>query len=213
MKEVKTKKQIRPIKRLFDIIFSIIILVLAFPFILIALISIKIEQICRGRFTDPFFYSETRMSYGEEFKLYKFNIFKYEQILQARESGEFIHTKTLEHNGGITKIGWVLKQIYMDELPQFFTVLKGDLSIIGPRPVNIEVHEKLMVLGILDKNRVPGGITGSYQSHKETTGANSHALDKEYADYYHTQPWYKFLYFDIKIILRTMKVILMARGV
>lgn len=213
MKGKDTKKLLHPSKRLFDIIFSIIILVLASPFILIALISIKIEQLRRGRFTDPLFYSETRMSYGEKFKLYKFNIFKYEQILQAREKGEFIHTKTLEHNGGITKIGWILKQIYMDELPQFFTVLKGDLSIIGPRPVNLEVYEKLMKLGIFDKNRVPAGITGNYQSHKETVGASSHALDKEYADYYHTKPWYKLFYFDIKIILRTIKVILLAKGI
>ncbi|MCD5381042.1 MAG: sugar transferase, partial [Candidatus Pacebacteria bacterium] len=174
---------------------------------------IKIEHIFRGRPADPFFYSEIRMSYGKPFTLYKFNIFKYERILEARSRGEFIHTKEYEHNGGVIKSGWILKQIYMDELPQFFSVLKGDLSLIGPRPVNLEVYERLMIAGIVDKNRVPGGITGNYQSHKETVGASSSGLDREYADYYHSQPWYKLMIFDFKIILRTLKVILLARGI
>jgi lipopolysaccharide/colanic/teichoic acid biosynthesis glycosyltransferase len=153
------------------------------------------------------------MSYGRPFTLYKFNIFKYEQILEARARGEFIHTKTFERNDGVTHIGWILKQIYMDELPQFYSVLKGDLSIVGPRPVNLEVYETLMSAGVLDKNRVPGGITGNYQSHKETIGASANGLDKEYADYYQTQSWFKILFFDIKILLRTLKVIALARGV
>lgn len=213
MENISDKKLIHLSKRLFDIIFSVTILTLLSPLILLALIAIKIEQIFRRRVTDPFFYSETRMSYGEPFTLYKFNIFKYEQILDAQKAGEFIHTKTFEHNDGITKIGWVLKQIYMDELPQFFCVLKGDLSVIGPRPINLEVYEKLMRQNIIDKNRVPGGITGNFQSHKETDGADAHALDKEYADYYHSQPWYKLLLFDFRIIFRTLKVILRARGI
>lgn len=209
----KTEKIIHTSKRTFDIIMSLLILTLSLPFTLLIIIFIKLEQILRGRFSDPLFYSETRMSYGEEFKLYKFNIFKYEQILQARATGKFIHTKDLEHNGGVTKSGWILKQIYMDELPQFYCVLKGDLSIIGPRPVNLEVYKQLMDINVTDKNRVPGGITGNYQSHKETKGASSHALDKEYADYYHSQPWHKLIAFDMKIIFRTIKVILLARGV
>lgn len=177
------EKKLYKSKRLFDLLVSLFILIVGFPFILLALLLIKIEQILRGRPFDPFFYKETRYSYGETFTLYKFNIFKHEQILDARSKGELIHTKKLEHNGGVTRVGWFLKQIYMDELPQFLNVLKGDLSIVGPRPVNLEVYETLMSLGIFDKNRVPGGITGNYQSHKETVGADANSLDREYADF------------------------------
>jgi lipopolysaccharide/colanic/teichoic acid biosynthesis glycosyltransferase len=209
----KSKKLIYPSKRIFDIVFSTIILCLTSPFILLALLLIKLEQILRGRPFDPFFYKETRMSYGEPFTLFKFNIFKYEQVLTIRESGKLVHTKELEHHDGILKVGWLLKQIYMDELPQFFNVLKGDLSIIGPRPVNLEVYEELIKLGIIDKNRVPGGITGHFQSHKEDPSASSSALDKEYADYYHTMPQHKLFFFDMLIIYKTLKVIVMARGI
>jgi lipopolysaccharide/colanic/teichoic acid biosynthesis glycosyltransferase len=207
------KKIIRPFKRFIDIVFSFTILVSFSPFILTSLLLLKIEQILRGRFSDPFFYSETRMSHGKPFTLYKFNIFKYEQILEARANGAFIHTKRLEHNGGVTKSGWILKQIYMDELPQFYNVLRGDLSIIGPRPVNLEVYQTLLERGVTDKNRAPGGITGSYQSHKTAVGASAIDLDKQYADHYQSAPWYKLFLLDVGIVIRTIKVIVLAKGV
>ncbi len=200
-------------KRIFDIVFSLIILALTLPFVVLALACIKCEQILRGRPFDPFFYSETRHSYGQPFTLYKFNIFKYEEILAARARGEFIHTKRYEHNGGILKTGWILKQIYMDELPQFWSVLKGDMSIIGPRPVNTEVYHQLKERGSHDKDRVPAGITGHFQSQKENRHADAINMDKEYADLYHSLPWYRLLAFDLLIIWRTLIVIVRARGI
>jgi len=200
-------------KRYFDIILALFMLVITLPFSLSALLIIKIDQILRGRARDPLFYTDTRISRGKPFYLYKFNIFRYEQILEARARGDFVHTKKYEKNGGVTYIGWVLKQIYMDELPQFFNVLIGDMSTVGPRPVNREVHAMLMSKGFVDKNKVPAGITGNYESFKNAKGKLAQELDKEYADYYHTHPWYKVLLFDFKIILRTIKVILRAKGV
>ena len=207
------RRKVRPAKRIVDVCFSSIILLLGSPFIVLILILIKSEQIYRGRPGDPLFYTEVRMSYGQKFNLYKFNIFKYEKILEEKEKGHFIHTKKFEKNNGVIKIGWLLKQIYMDELPQFYSVLKGELSIIGPRPVNLEVYKTLMDNGVTDKNRVPGGITGSYQSHKETVGASANKLDKEYADCYEGYSAAEILLLDLKIVIRTIKVILLARGI
>ncbi len=200
-------------KRLLDIVVSLAVLILTLPFSLLVLLLIKTEHVLRGRPFDPLFYSETRMSYGQPFQLIKFNIFKYEQILAAQKNGVFIHTKDYEHNGGIIKVGWVLKQIYMDELPQFFSVLKGDLSIVGPRPVNIEVHRLLKSRGITDKDRVPAGITGPFQSYKGMSNRGADVLDQEYADYYHSQPWYKILKYDLRIMMRTILVVLRAKGI
>jgi lipopolysaccharide/colanic/teichoic acid biosynthesis glycosyltransferase len=171
------------------------------------------EHLLRGRLLDPLFYGETRMSRGKPFCLYKFNIFKYELILKALKDGEFVHTKSFEKQGGVTYIGWFLKQIYMDELPQFFNVLIGDMSVVGPRPVNLEVYESLVSKGVRDKDRVPAGITGNFQSYKNIKGRTAHDLDKEYADYYHNNKWYKVLFYDLKIMIRTIKVILRAQGV
>ncbi len=200
-------------KRLFDITLSLAILFVTLPFTTLALILIKIEQILRGRPFDPLFYSETRMSRGKPFAMLKFNIFKYEQIEEARSTGTFIHTKYFELNNGTTFIGKILRQIYMDELPQLLNVLIGDMSIIGPRPVNLVIYQELMERGITDKNHVPAGITGLFQSQKGETNRGAVALDREYADYYHSHPWYKVIYADLVIILKTIAVILKAKGI
>tara|TARA_B100001989_G_scaffold250773_1_gene228537 strand:- start:725 stop:1369 length:645 start_codon:yes stop_codon:yes gene_type:complete len=213
-------KQTRPkiifAKRLLDIVLSSFILIITLPFSATALFLIKIVQILDGGLFHPLFYKETRMSHGVPFTLYKFNIFKHRMILEAKARGEFIHTKYFEKNGGVTVVGWVLKQIYMDELPQFFNVLKGDLSIVGPRPVNLEVYQNLMDNGHFAKNQVRAGITGRYQSMKnltETTKITDRDMDQEYADYYHHHNWYQVLWFDLTIMFQTVAVIFKARGI
>lgn len=204
---------IHPTKRIFDIIFSLAVLVGFFPVIVFFLVAIFLEHVIRLRPFDPLFYSETRYSQGVPFTLYKFNIFKHKVVAEMRSRGEFIHTKQLEHNGSILWTGWVLKQIYLDELPQFFNILVGDMSVVGPRPVNKEVYEKLLELGVTDKAKVKAGLTGNYQSYKNTAGKSSDDMDREYVEYYCTQPWYKILLFDLRIIIRTIKVLLLARGI
>ncbi len=208
----KKEKILLP-KRILDVLFSIFTLMILSPFIALVLLSIKTEQILRGRPFDPLFYNEVRIGHGKEFILYKFNIFKYEQVLLLRKKGKTVHTKKLEHNNGILHVGWILKQIYMDELPQLWNVLKGDMSLVGPRPLNKEVYKDLINAGIKDKDRVPAGITGYYQSFKNTKNANSAQCDKYYADYYSTHSGIDVVLFDLKIIARTMKVILRAKGV
>jgi lipopolysaccharide/colanic/teichoic acid biosynthesis glycosyltransferase len=200
-------------KRAFDMLFSFLVLITFSPIILLFLLGIIIEHIIRRRPFDPLLYSEIRYSQGEPFTLYKFNIFQHNVILEMRARGEFIHTKQLEQNGSTLYVGWILKQIYLDELPQFFNILKGDMSMVGPRPVNIEVFKKLLASGINDKAKVKAGLTGNYQSHKNTAGKKSDEMDREYVEYYRTHPWYKVLILDLKIMLRTIKVLLLARGV
>ncbi len=204
---------IQPTKRLFDIIFSGSILFFFSPILFFIFCAIFLEHCIRLRPFDPLLYSETRMSQGQPFTLYKFNIFKYEVILNMRAQGEFIYTKKLERNGSILCVGWILKQIYMDELPQMFNILKGDMSLVGPRPVNPMVYQKLCNAGSIDKSRVKAGLTGYHQANKNRFVHTQEIADKIYADYCTTQPWYKVLYFDCKILIRTILVLLRAKGV
>ena len=205
---------IHPSKRIFDIVFSLLILTFCSPIIIFFLIGIVLEHIMRMRPLDPLFYSETRLSQGEPFTLYKFNIFKHEIVEDMRKRGEFIYTKQLERNGSLIFMGKILKQIYLDELPQFFNILRGDMSVVGPRPVNREVHKLLHSQGVIDKDKVKAGLTGYYQQlHKYSRGISQEQADKMYVEYYSSHPWYKILLFDIKIILRTVKVLLVAKGV
>ena len=207
------KYPIHSTKRIFDIVFSFLILTVFSPLILLILISIFIEHAIRLRPLDPFFYGEIRFSQGNPFTLFKFNIFKHDVVLDMRSRGTFIHTKDLERNGSLLYVGWVLKQVYLDELPQFFNILTGDMSVVGPRPVNEEVYSALMSRGITDKAKVRAGLTGYYQCHKHTADKRSDDMDKEYVDYYANNPWYRLMLFDFKILLRTVKVLILAKGI
>ncbi len=208
------KFPIHPAKRIFDIIFSLCVIIISSPLTVFFLCAIALEHTLRLRPFDPLFYSETRFSQGKPFTLYKFNIFRYNIIQDMRARGEFIYTKKLEHNGSLLYVGWLLKQIYLDEFPQFFNILRGDMSVVGPRPVNSEVHTLLLERGITDKEKVRAGLTGYYQQrHKYARGITQEIADRMYVEFYEENPWYKILLFDIQIIVKTLAVLIRAKGV
>ena len=206
-------RTIHPAKRAFDVIFSLFFFVVLAPFVAVILIALVIEHTLRGRPLDPLFYSEVRLSAGVPFMLYKFNIFRNDVIAQMRVTNTFIHTKDLERNGGISTVGWCLKQIYMDELPQLWCVLHGDMSIVGPRPVNTEAFESLIQRGFTDKLRVHAGLTGPFQSLRDDQIAPAVRLDREYADYVETHSGVAIILHDLRIIFRTLLVVLNAKGI
>ncbi len=209
-----SKYPIHPAKRLFDIICTIVILIFLAPVIFFLLLSIVVEHTLRLRPLDPLFYSEIRLSQGKPFVFYKFNIFKHDVVLDMRLRGESIDTKKLERDGSMIFVGKILKQIYFDEIPQFFNILKGDMSIVGPRPLNQKIHEKLLRQGTFEKTRVKAGLTGYYQlHHKYGKNITQEESDKIYVEYYFQNPWYKILLFDAKILLQTLKVLAQARGI
>ncbi len=210
----RPKYPIHPAKRLFDIIFSLIILSFLLPILCFIIIAIVLEHILRLRPRDPIFYSETRYSQGTQFNIYKFNIFSQEVIDTMRSKGEFIDTKKLERNGFMTFVGKILKQIYLDEIPQFFNILIGDMSVVGPRPVNLLSHEKLLMHGTIEKTLVKAGLTGYYQfHHKHGKEITQEVADKIYVDFYFQNNWYKILRFDVAILFKTLKVLVEARGI
>ncbi len=199
-------------KRAFDISIAAALLVLLAPLFAFFFVLIALEHALRGHPTDPLLYSEKRVSRGRLFNIYKFNIFNQRVVDAMRMSGTFIHTKSLEHNGGLIAVGWVLKQIYLDELPQLINVLTGDMSLVGPRPVNTEVYAAMQAEGTPTIALLPGGMTGNYQSRKNTRGASAAELNDAYLAKYRRGGW-RLVATDIVIILRTLGVLARAKGV
>ncbi len=110
------------IKRIFDIIVSLIGLIALLPFFLIIAFAIKVDS------TGPIFFKQVRISKnGKEFEIYKFRT----MIQDAESKGMQI---TVEKDSRITKVGKFLRKSKIDELPQLINVLKGDMSFVGPRP-------------------------------------------------------------------------------
>lgn len=197
-------------KRVLDIIIGIFLVIILLPFIIFVLLVMLVEGIFLRSSRGPIFYTETRISQGETFKLYKFRIFKTD-VLNNRD---FIETKRLEENkNNLTWAGKMLKQIYMDELPQLINVFHGEMSLVGPRPTNLKVSQKLFDEGSLSKFLIKAGVTGYYQSHKGNKfHADQEKLDMMYVDFCRNNPGWKIVLYDLKIILITIWSVLRAEG-
>ena len=178
------------VKRLLDIIISLsALLVFSIPIILI---SIMIKKEDKG----PVLFKQTRTGYkGKEFKLYKFRSMPIDNDVLNNKS-----------ENKLTKIGTFIRKTSLDELPQFINILKGDMSLIGPRPWIVEYYNNFTYE---QKKRVDvlPGITGLAQA----TGRNNISIfekinyDLEYVNNYS-------LLMDIKVILLTIKTVLSKTG-
>ena len=181
-------------KRTFDIIVSILVLPFLIPFFILGMILIKVQE-PRG----AIFYSQARL--GKDNK--EFHILKFRTMIENAE-GKTGPTLATDDDPRITKIGKFLRATRIDELPQIFNVLKGEMSIVGPRPERSYFIEKFEkdISSYQYRNTVKPGITGYAQiMGKYTTSV----VDKLRFDLHYIRNY--SLMFDIIIILRTLLVL------
>lgn len=200
----------KPIKRIFDILFSLSALSLCMPLFLVVALIVKLSS--KG----PIFFSHTRIGRGgEKFKCYKFRTMypdaeeRLRDILsnctKTREEWENFHK--LKQDPRITPIGSFLRKTSLDEFPQFWNVLKGDLSVVGPRPVveaEIIKHYGVKAMDIL---QFRPGITGPWQvsGRNDISYDNRIKLDQKYVEN-------QSLLLDIKLIAKTIPAIFNSKG-
>jgi undecaprenyl-phosphate galactose phosphotransferase len=199
-----------PLKRIFDIAFSSFVLILGSPLFLCIAVAIRLSS--KGKSI----YAHKRVGRaGRSFKCYKFRTMymdadkKLNHILQtdAQLKKEWEENRKLKNDPRVTKLGAFLRKTSLDELPQFWNVLKGDLSVVGPRPVVQE--EVVKHLGIKANKilSIRPGLTGIWQvsGRSDTSYSNRILMDEEYVD---TQS----LTLDIKLILKTIPSMIASRG-
>lgn len=182
----------RFVKRLMDIVVSFIMLVLASPFMLISALAIKI---CDG---GPVFFRQERATLnGKVFKIHKFRT----MIVDAEKDGT---PKPAEDNDPrVTPVGKFLRASRLDELPQLFDILAGNMSLVGPRPERIE-HVEAYTKEIPEfqyRLKVRGGLTGYAQLYGKY---NTSPYDKLQLDLMYIQNYSLLL--DIKLMLMTVKI-------
>tara|TARA_Y100000590_G_scaffold464642_1_gene634598 strand:- start:1087 stop:1680 length:594 start_codon:yes stop_codon:yes gene_type:complete len=190
------------LKRTIDILFSLIALFLLAPmFILLSLLVF---------FSSPgsVFYRQIRVGKeGSHYKMYKFRT-----MYQDSEKNTGPIWATMEDER-ITPIGKILRRFHLDEIPQFFNVLIGDMSIVGPRPERPEIVAHIMkeIPDYLNRTKIKPGITGWAQIH----GVYDKNLDdvtlKLKNDYYYIEN--RSIAFDIKILFLTLMKIIKGEGV
>ncbi len=198
-------------KRPFDILFSFFAIVATMPIMFFIALIIKLTD--RG----PVFFLQERVGYKRKrFKVIKFRTMypdaekKLKEILKkdpkARE--EWNKTYKLKNDPRVTPIGKFLRRTSLDELPQFFNVLKGDMSVVGPRPVVEEELRKYYKDKAEYYLSVKPGITGYWQVEGRSDIDN-------YEERVNMDVWYvKNLSFwlDLKIILKTVYVMIKRKG-
>ena len=159
----------------------------------------------------PWLYRERRISRGREFDLLKFRTLR--QDVLERAAGEEAHARLYEADeANLTWAGRrVLKPWYLDELPQLFNVLRGDMSLVGPRPWPPSMVAKQVQQGLTYRNEVMAGWTGPAQVQKGITEpAGFSALDVAYVEAARRSSGFGVVRRDLGILWRTVTV--MARG-
>ncbi len=199
-------------KRVFDVLFSIIFIIITSPIFILLILALSVEHLFQGSLPKPV-YIDKRISLGQPFNFLKFNIFKPRIIKRLRKENKFIDTKKLEWQGGnFTFIGYAIQKSYLDELPQLFNILLGNMSAVGPRPVNLAIYKRNLENNDYTKAIIKTGLAGPYQSHKGEAGVQQRQKEEEYIDFVKNHGASQIILNDIKLIFGALLVLLKAKG-
>ncbi|MEI7541960.1 MAG: undecaprenyl-phosphate glucose phosphotransferase [bacterium] len=180
----------RMVKRVFDLVVSLVIILVLSPILVLTAILVKFSS--KG----PVFYAQERVSRdNKKFLMLKFRTMK----VDAENKSGPVWAK--ENDPRRTAIGTFLRKTSIDELPQFLNVIKGDISIVGPRPERPHFIEKFKkeIPRYTERHKVKGGISGWAQVNG-LRGDTSLSERIKY-DLYYIENW--TLWFDVKIIIKT----------
>jgi Undecaprenyl-phosphate glucose phosphotransferase len=189
----------RVTKRMFDLAVSALALLLLSPLLLVVMAAIKLDS--RG----PVLFRQQRVGLdGRPFTMYKFRSMRVGSEQFDAQAG-----LGLKNDPRRTRIGKILRSTSLDELPQLFNVLKGEMSLVGPRPERSRFVQEFgaVVPKYLDRHRVKTGVTGWAQ----VNGLRGDTSIEERVKYdlYYIENW--SLAFDIKILLRTIRAVFVSR--
>lgn len=190
-------------KRLFDIFVSLLILFISSPIMLVTVISIWLESGFRGKII----YRQDRV--GKDGRI--FQVLKFRSMREdAEKDGKPQWAQ--KNDDRVTKNGKVIRMLRIDELPQLFNILKGDMSFVGPRPERPEFVEQLsQVIPYYNlRHKVKPGLTGWAQISYPYGASEKDAIEKLQYDLYYMRNF--SLAFDLMILLQTAQAVLWGKG-
>lgn len=187
----------RIIKRTMDIVISALAIIITSPIMLICAVAIKLDD------GGPILFKQNRITINGKI----FNVFKFRSmIVDADKDGA---KKAVNGDDRITRVGKIIRSCRMDELPQLFNILRGDMSLVGPRPERIEnVYEYSKKYPEFElRHRVKGGLTGFAQLYGKY---NTSPEDKLHMDLIYIETYSLLL--DLKLLVLTFKVLFMRES-
>lgn len=187
----------RIVKRAVDLLFSVVGIILSGPIMAVIAVAIKL---CDG---GPVLFKQNRVTKDNKI----FNVYKFRSmIIDADKDGA---KKATNDDDRITPVGRIIRPLRLDELPQLFNILKGDMSLVGPRPERIEnvLEYSSMIPEFNLRHRVKAGLTGYAQIFGKY---NTSPMDKLNMDLIYIENYSLLL--DIKLIIMTIKILFMKES-
>jgi len=189
-------------KRIFDVAMASLLFLVAWPAMILVALAIIIESKGRG----PIFYKQVRV--GQHWKLFSVIKFRSMRVDAEKNGAQWAQKK----DSRVTKVGEFIRKVRLDELPQIFNVLKGDMSFVGPRPERPEfvtdLTEKIPYFA--ERHRVKPGITGWAQICYPYGASEKDSLEKLQYDLFYIKNYSLFL--DMVIILQTAHEVTWGKG-
>jgi sugar transferase (PEP-CTERM system associated) len=190
-------------ERAFDVLASLLLLLVTLPLMALTALAIKLEE----GWSAPIVYGQSRVGYaGREFRVLKFRSMR----VDAEKDGRARWAQA--NDDRVTRVGRFLRKMRIDEIPQLFNVLRGQMSFVGPRPERPEFVKQLIesIPYYDERHAVKPGITGWAQLCYPYGASEQDAIEKLQYDLYYVKN--HSLVFDIIILLQTVEVILFGKG-
>jgi sugar transferase (PEP-CTERM system associated) len=190
-------------KRILDLVAAVTIFLVAWPLMLIVAAAIMIESRGRG----PVFFNQVRVGLnGKPFQVHKF------RSMRTDAEADGVARWATKNDSRITRVGTVIRKTRLDELPQIFNVLRGEMSLVGPRPERPEFVEQLEkeIPFYAERHRVKPGLTGWAQLCYPYGADVEDARNKLEYDLYYVKNASAFL--DLIVLLETVEVVLWGKG-
>lgn len=190
-------------KRAFDIVFALLLLPLLLPLMVVVMVAVYLEDPRAG----SILFSQVRVGRNSKpFTIYKFR----SMTVTAEEDG--VARWATKNDARITRVGSIIRKVRLDELPQIFNVLRGDMSFVGPRPERPEFVSQLeeSIPYYRERHRVKPGLTGWAQIRYQYGSSERDAFEKLQYDLYYVKNHGIFL--DLLILLTTAEVVLWGKG-
>lgn len=204
---------LRADKWVFDKVIALAVLIIAAPLLALMWCAYKIEGLIDNSSRGPVFYYYWSMSGGRRIKKLKVRAVKTQYIDPELARQHDWRANKGEWNVSYrTRVGHFAKSYYLDELPQFWSVLIGDMSIVGPRPLAIHHYERDLAQGNVARKLLRGGILGFGHIRKGTSEMGDPRFEYEYIHEYLTRAPMGILALDAWVLWKGLKVVAEGKG-
>lgn len=211
--ELKEALPLRFSKVLFDKVAALILLVISIPILLLLKLTFLIEGWLIPEAAGPMFFYYNGVSAGKIIPKYKIRLIKTKYIdPEGAKRHDWIAYSAEWTPETRTYVGQFVKKFYLDELPQFYSVLKGDMSIVGPRPLSVLHYERDRAQGNVTRFLLRGGLLGLGHINKGTSEMGNPEYEYEYVDQYLKRSSFGLICLDLWIIWKGILVIIKGGG-